>query len=91
MNSNNKKLSLDLLGQIHKVDAPPFLFTRIKQRIENTCTSRFSLKLTWSIGLSFILVLALNFMVINKRIHQIRSDNTLVNTFNLMPDNSLYK
>ena len=91
MDSKNKKISLYLLSQIQKVDAPPFLFTRIKQKIEHTYPTKFSLKSTWSIGLSFILVLILNFMAINKRIHQTKSDNNLVKTFNLMPDKSLYK
>ena len=86
-----KKISIELLGHIQKVDTPPFLFTRIQQTITNTYATKFSPRLTWTIGISFIFVLLINVMAINRSLKQSYLNNNLVKSMDLMPDNSIYK
>jgi len=91
MQTKSNKHSLELLEQIQKVEAPPFLFTRIQQRILNASLSEFSPRLTWTISLSFLLVLIINFAVMTQRVKQTNTNPDLVETFQLMQNNSLYK
>ncbi len=79
------------LSQIKKVDAPPFLFTRIQQKIDELQTQRFSFRLSWSLGLSFALVVLLDLSVFIKEKHELNQKSTLAQSLNLMPDNTLYK
>jgi hypothetical protein len=79
------------LSQIKKVDAPPFLFTRIQQKIDELQTQRFSFRLSWSLGLSFALVVLLDLSVFFKEKHELNQKSTLAQSLNLMPDNTLYK
>jgi hypothetical protein len=82
------KTDIDMLGQIQKVDAPPFLLTRIKQKIENTHNSNFSPRLAWSLAMAVVLVLLLNLgVIISKTSHT----DSLADTMNLLPKNTLYR
>ena len=80
-----------MLEQIQKVDAPPFLLTRIKQKIENTRSSNFSPYLAWSLGVSFVLVLLLNIGVLLSKTTETKSTNNIANTMDLLPKNTLYR
>ena len=87
------KNTLDLLGQIQSVEAPPFLLTRIRQRIDEAQQAGFSPRLIWSFGVSLLVLLCLNVAVILKQSPATRTDsyNNLAVSMNLVPDNSLYK
>ncbi len=57
MNIDNK---LEKLKKISRVDVPPFLFTRIKQRIDSINDVPISLKWKFAFGASAIVLLALD-------------------------------
>ncbi len=84
-------MKTDPLDNIQAVEAPPFLFTRIQQRIKNEQATRLTPNMTWALGLSFVLILAIN---VTAMISAYKADHTspdLVKTFNLMQDNNLYR
>lgn len=54
------KDKLDILKTIQKVDAPPFLLTRIEVRIKNE--ERASPKWVWSLGIASAVLLIFNIM-----------------------------
>ena len=88
---NNDKIDkLDLLDQIQRVEAPPFLLTRIKEKIETKASKFFSPKLTWTLLAILFIVVMLNASIMIKRINEVRNDNSLVETMHLLPNNSLY-
>jgi hypothetical protein len=91
MKMNKYLHSLDLLGNIKKVDTPPFLLTRIKQKIAEGSSSLFSLKLSWSLTICFLLVLALNAIVFVNNTAKINNETSLVQSMDLLPNNSIYK
>lgn len=82
---------LDILSKIQKVEAPMFLDTRIRQHIANVNTNNFSPRIAWAMGFSLILVFAVNSMVLfNAKISEQERPN-LAQTFDLLPQNELYK
>ncbi len=83
---------IELLDQIKKVDAPPFLVTRIRQKIENSRQSRFSTGISWSLGISLLVVVVLNITIMMKQTHSTKTaqDSNLAVAMNLIPTNSLY-
>lgn len=84
------KSNLELLDGIKRVDAPPFLLTRIKQKIENSNYNKFSFKFAFSLGLSFIILLILNATIILTQKETQKNDNLDVYSFELITNNSLY-
>ncbi|MDX1905814.1 MAG: hypothetical protein SF053_02185 [Bacteroidia bacterium] len=56
--------NLRLLENIHPVAAPPFLLTRIRQRIEADITGTAPLAWRWGLGMTFVLVIMLNTVTI---------------------------
>lgn len=85
------KHPLELLDQIQKVEAPPFLMTRIRQKIDAAAANQIPGSWVWSLGLSFILVMGLNIAIIVNNMQVPTTDDNIVNTMNLSPDNALYK
>lgn len=85
MNIDNK---LDELRRIKQVDAPPFLYTRIMQQIENLAEIPVSIKWRWAYAASAILILALNLSILlnqnitdkNSSIESVVSGMQLTNT-----------
>ena len=63
MNIDNK---LDELKRIQQVDAPPFLFTRIQQQIQNLENTEAPVKWKWAFAASTIIILALNISILFK-------------------------
>ncbi len=84
-------MKIDALDKVQPVEAPPFLFTRIRQRIANEEAVRLPVSMTWALGLSFVLILSIN---ASAMVSAYKADHTtpdLVKTFNLMQDNNLYR
>jgi hypothetical protein len=48
-----KENDIELLKKVVKVDAPPFLYTRIVAKIEHTTTEQLPLSWKWIGGLAF--------------------------------------
>lgn len=85
------KTNIDMLEQIQKVDVPPFLLTRIKQKIANAHDMQFSRQSAWAWGLAFALVLVLNITVLLSKATQTENTDNLVDKMNLSPKNTLYR
>ena len=81
---------LEVLSQIVKVDAPPFLYTRIKEKLKQNYTVNFTSKTSFSLGFSLVLLLILNAAVILKyQPTTLPKKNLLVN-LNIQTTNELY-
>jgi hypothetical protein len=81
---------LELLSQIETVEVPPFLLTRIMQQIKNEQVSKFSPRVSWAMGVSFLLILSLNIVVLVSNKTPIKEVN-IAQTMNLLPQNDFYK
>jgi len=78
---------LSALNKIQKVEAPPFLFTRILERVQ-TQAAEASPVTKWAVSVSLAAILLLNIAVI---VSENRSSKTnLAQTMGLMPNNMLY-
>ena len=91
MKGNNIEEYLDRLSTIQKVDAPPFLFTRIQQRIQDVIFPRVSPKTAWALCVSFVFLLIMNVYVIAHYHSDNSKENNLAQSFHLLPDNNLYR
>ena len=63
------KEPFDMLSQIQQVDAPPFLWTRIQQKIKEDRENKLSPAFAYLLGLSFVLLISLNVWVIAQKKH----------------------
>jgi hypothetical protein len=84
----------DMLELVGRVEAPPFLLTRIRQRIENVRQQKVSPGFAWAATLSFLLVLSVNVYIMAGGAGKMEGRGRQVNlaqTMNLFPDNSLYE
>jgi hypothetical protein len=86
MEMNNEPIE-----NIQSVEAPPFLYTRIQQRIKNEQAARMPGKMTWAVGLSFLLILCINIGAVVSASRADHAASNLVKTLNLMQDNTIYK
>jgi hypothetical protein len=80
------------LSKIQKMEAPPFLLTRIEQSIMNMQSIKMNKWQLAVISLSFIFLLTANVLVIKKQIPTKRSNSVelLSNSMNLVNSNQLY-
>lgn len=89
MNIDNK---LDKLKNIRQVDAPPFLFTRIKERIDSIGNVPASTKWKLAFVLAALLILALNTGIVFQSSAREKKSNitNVVSTMQLSPSNDFY-
>lgn len=96
MNIDNK---LNDLKKIKQVDTPPFLFTRIKQQIQNLDNVKAPVKWKWAFALSTLIILALNISILFKTddsksqtttFENKSSVENVVSSMNLFTTNNLY-
>ncbi len=89
MNIDNK---LDALKKIKTVDAPPFLLTRIKQRIQNLENVPAPVKWKFGFVASALIIIVLNVSVFLKSGSTTNNSgiDTVVSTMNLTNTNELY-
>lgn len=83
---------LDILQKIKTVDAPPFLLTRIKERIRGMEDAPVSKRWKWAFAVTGFIILFLNTTILIKtagRPDDNQLDN-LVSTLHLSSQNSLY-
>lgn len=85
------KNDLNLLEQVQKVNAPPFLLTRIQQRIRNKKDNSFSPTLSWVLSLSIAIVVIANCAIIMNTTLESQREKNLAQSMNLLPHNELYK
>lgn len=79
------------LDGIKKVDVPPFLLTRIQQRIQNELSNSVSVRMAYAITVSLVLLLSINGFVMLQDNKTIGAESSIAKSFQLMPDNNLYK
>ncbi|NQW42830.1 MAG: hypothetical protein HQ463_05300 [Bacteroidetes bacterium] len=84
---------LNILEQIQKVEANPYLFNKIENRINQQITNFISLKLSWSLGFLFLLVFAVNILVIKNqgRKNEQISISKVAKALHLNTNNNLYE
>ena len=82
---------LNILDQVQKVSAPPFLLTRIQQRIRNKKETQFSPTLSWVLSLGLAIIVVVNGAVLTNMIIASKQEKTLLQSMNLLPNNELYK
>jgi hypothetical protein len=88
MDKQENKDPLHLLRRIAEVEAPPFLLTRIQQKITDAGRSQFSRAFIISLGSSFILLAFLNLAIIVRNYTPDGAE--LTESMGLLPDNALY-
>lgn len=81
--------NLTSLDSIKRVQAPPFLLTRIHQKIDESNRTRFKPTFQWVIGVTVVLFLAINTFAILKVTQKSNSTPVLAQGMNLVPT-SLY-
>jgi hypothetical protein len=83
------KHPFDSLSKIQKVDVPPFLYTRILNRIENKVKETIPVKWAVVAAACLLLVIMLNISVV--QLDKKGNTNTdLSEAFSLQTNNSLY-
>lgn len=82
-------MDLGILEKIQRVEAPPFLFTRIQQKIEQTKKEMMPKVVAFTISTAFVLILVINTIVLTN--HSTPSTTkSLVQSMHLTTNNSLY-
>jgi hypothetical protein len=91
MNIDNK---LDLLKNIKKVDAPPFLLTRVKQQIQNLSNVEAPVKWKWAFAMTAVIIMMLNMTIFLNSSVTSEKETTgvenVINDMNLSTKNDLY-
>lgn len=90
MNQEHINDPLQPLEQLRKVEPPPFLLTRIRQAVENNQMERVPPAKAVLTGLAFLLLLALNTLVLMRSAGPMTSEKQTTGQFGLLPQNSLY-
>ena len=92
-NHNNMDFEnkIRLLEQIQIAEPPPFLYTRIQQKIQNQKEIMFSGRMVWGISFCLMLVMAINFVYIIKQDRIVKTENNIAKEMNLIPNNELYQ
>jgi hypothetical protein len=89
MNGKNSDNMLDLLEQVKRVEAPPFLYTRIEARLGAIREPRVRMKWILASSLSFAMLLLFNLYVVKK--HNEQLSKTSSGFSYLVPKNSIYE
>ena len=76
--------------KIEQVETPPFLFTRIQQKISAKHSLNFSKKVVWAYGFAFLFILTVNIFVIFTKINEKTNEVNIAQVMNLVPNNSIY-
>ncbi len=80
----------DILEKIKKVDAPPFLYTRILNRIQNKVQETVPVKWAVVAAACMIALIIINISVISKTNTTQTNSFELSEAFSLQTSNSLY-
>lgn len=86
-----KEMDLDKLNRIQPVDAPPYLFTRIREKIRTVQSETVSKQLVWSLSFSFMLLIGLNVRAIISSTQPEGVATSIVQEMNLSANNDLYR
>lgn len=84
-------MKIEDLEKIKKVEVPPFLYTRIEQKIANLKTAPWPRKVQWAMSFVLGIVLFLNIYTLVSKSNQTKGLQSYSTSLNLNPDNELYK
>jgi hypothetical protein len=89
MNIDNK---LDKLKNIRRLDAPPYLFTRIKERIDSMGDVPVSTQWKLAFAMAALLILTLNTRIVFQSSDREKKNNItgVVSAMQLSPSNDFY-
>ena len=90
MKANKMKIDLNLLDRVDKVEAPPYLYTRILQKIASAKEDKFSPGMSWAMGFAFASLLLINALVLRDGSDKFQHMKHIAQYFELQPDNELY-
>ncbi len=79
---------LDILNRIQKVDAPPFLYTRILNRVQNKVKETVPVKWAVAAAACLLILITINISVIQSSKES--NSTNLSEVFSLQTSNSLY-
>lgn len=80
--------TVDILEKVQKVDAPPFLYTRILNRIQNKVQETVPVKWAVVAAAGLLVLITINISVI--RSSKQKNTTDLSEAFSLQTSNSLY-
>ena len=80
---------LDILEKIKAVDTPPFLFTRIQNKIQQHIADRISGKQAIAYACGLVVIIVLNILAFQAKRNS-ENDNDLISKMDLSPSNQLY-
>ncbi len=83
---------LEVLKKIEEVEAPPFLITRIRQRINTLSAAQAPVKWKWSFAVIGLLLLVLNISIVfkSKQVSSSQGITNIVTDFHLSTTNNFY-
>ena len=76
---------------MQKAEPNAFLLTRIEQKIENLYSNNFKKPISWALSLSVVLIILVNVFILVKSFKSVKNENNIAQSFNLIPNNSIYK
>jgi hypothetical protein len=82
-------MQIDDLHKIKRVETPPFLFTRIQQRIDQA--RMMPKKAEWALAVSFALILAMNIGILFRFNKPKAGVEGIAQTMDLFSHNTLYR
>lgn len=83
-------MNIDNLNKIQRVEVPPFLFTKIEQRIAQYKSEKMPKNTALMVGFSFILLLIINTIILINDISKINKPENFIKSIHLISNNSLY-
>ena len=83
-------MNLDNLGKIQRVETPPFLFTRIQQKIEQSKKERMPMSVALTVSFSVALFLAINAIVLVNYNSKANTTESFAKSMHLTSNNSIY-
>jgi hypothetical protein len=83
-------MNLDNLGKIQRVETPPFLFTRIQQKIEQSKKERMPMSVALTVSFSVALLLAINAIVLVNYNSKANTTESFAKSMHLTSNNSIY-
>jgi hypothetical protein len=83
-------MNLDNLEKIQRVETPPFLFTRIQQKIEQSKKERMPKSVALTVSFSVALLLAINAIVLVNYNSKANTTEIFAKSMHLNSNNSLY-
>ena len=83
-------MNLDNLGKIQRVETPPFFFTRIQQKIEQSKKERMPKSVALTVSFSVALLLAINAIVLVNYNSKENTTEGFAKSMHLSSNNSLY-